>query len=111
MGISTHVLDTTRGKPAAGVAVTLEHRPADGSWLRVGEGVTNADGRVGALLDPLRATGSYRIRFEVGPYFDGQNVRAFYPVVTLEFAVTSVTEHYHVPLLLSPFGFTTYRGS
>lgn len=111
MGISTHILDTTRGKPAAGVTVALEHHAADGSWRRVGEGVTNEDGRVKPLLDVIPGTGTYRIRFEVGSYFKDLGLEAFYPVVTIDFAVRSVKEHYHVPLLLNPFGFSTYRGS
>ena len=111
MGISTHILDTTRGRPAAGVTVSLEHHSPDGSWRRVGEGVTNEDGRVKPLLDEIPGVGVYRIRFEVASYFRDQKVEAFYPVVTIDFTVKSVKEHYHVPLLLNPFGFSTYRGS
>jgi len=111
MGISTHILDTTRGRPAAGVTVALEHHSADGSWRRVGEGVTNEDGRVKPLLDVIPGTGTYRIRFEVASYFKDLGVEAFYPVVTIDFTVKSAKEHYHVPLLLNPFGFSTYRGS
>ena len=111
MGISTHILDTTRGKPAMGVTVSLEQHSKDGSWRRVGEGVTNEDGRVKPLLDEIPGVGTYRIRFEVASYFKEQAVEAFYPVVTIDFTVRSVKEHYHVPLLLNPFGFSTYRGS
>ncbi|MBK7864917.1 MAG: hydroxyisourate hydrolase [Archangiaceae bacterium] len=112
MGISTHILDTTRGKPAAGVTVSLELRSAaDGSWRRVAEGVTNEDGRVKPLLETLAAAGTYRIRFEVESYFKALGTEAFYPVVTIDFVVKAASEHYHVPLLLNPFGFSTYRGS
>jgi 5-hydroxyisourate hydrolase len=103
-GISTHVLDTASGRPAAGIKVRL--------WLAgaaIGSGITGPDGRVGQLL-PEGATltpGHYRICFEIGDYFpDG-----FYPEVSVTFAVRDSSGHYHVPLLISPFGYTTYRGS
>jgi 5-hydroxyisourate hydrolase len=110
MAITTHVLDVARGRPAAGVAVTLEI--AEGTtWGRVGQGVTDADGRARDLLPagtPLQR-GTYRLRFATGDYHapDG----GFYPQVTVEFAVRDPAEHHHVPLLLSPFGYSTYRGS
>ena len=102
--ISTHVLDTARGRPAAGVPVVLERR-ADGGWSLVGEGRTNADGRVGELA-PADA-GVYRLTFDTGSYFEA----GFYPQVAVEFRVDDGAGHYHVPLLLSPFGYSTYRGS
>lgn len=110
--ITTHVLDVSRGKPAAGISVQLEIRGTEGAWQVLGEGETNSDGRVLNLLPPdsLR-TGSYRLTFLVADYFGAQNVAAFYPQVTIEFSVTAPQEHYHVPLLLSPFGYSTYRGS
>jgi len=111
MGISTHILDTTRGKPAQGVHVALQ-RHHDGAWVDVAEGTTNADGRVGALLTDTPAPGSYRIHFAIEPYFRALGVEAFYPGVQIDFVVREGGgAHYHVPLLLNPFGYATYRGS
>ena len=109
-GITTHILDTTRGRPAAEVRVELE-RQASG-WETVGEGLTNADGRVQSLTGegPLQK-GIYRLRFHVGDYFQTLEQSAFYPVVEIVFEVAKTEEHYHVPLLLNPFGYATYRGS
>lgn len=105
--ITTHVLDTARGCPAAGVAVRLEARNADGSYTELGHGKTDADGRVTDLLTPgSPQAGVYRITFDVGGYQKG-----FYPSVSIEFSVEATDEHYHVPLLLSPYGYSTYRGS
>jgi 5-hydroxyisourate hydrolase len=110
-GITTHVLDTSRGRPAAGVPVTLEVEAA-GGWTLVGKGTTNADGRVADLVtgDSI-ATGVYRLIFDTATYFVAQNVRGFYPQVTVTFRIEEATQHYHVPLLLNPFGYSTYRGS
>jgi 5-hydroxyisourate hydrolase len=111
MGISTHILDTTIGKPASGVRVTLEAQSASG-WYQLGEGTTDADGRVKALLGDSPARGTYRLTFHVAPYFAAQSVAAFYPEVSVTFLVPEGGQpHYHVPLLLNPFGFSTYRGS
>ncbi|MCC6554789.1 MAG: hydroxyisourate hydrolase [Polyangiaceae bacterium] len=110
MGISTHILDTTRGRPASGVEVTLERREAPG-WAAIGRGATDADGRVKGLLAESPEPGTYRITFLVGPYFERLAVDSFYPEVSITFLVRAAGEHYHVPLLLNPFGFTTYRGS
>lgn len=110
MGISTHILDTTRGRPAVSVAVRLE-RLDSGAPTLVGEGRTDADGRVKGLLVPSPEIGTYRITFEVGPYFKDQGVEAFYSEVSITFEVRGEGEHYHVPLLLNPFGYATYRGS
>lgn len=110
MGISTHILDTTKGKPARGVTVWLDLHEGQ-NWRRVGEGVTNEDGRVKPLLDTIPKEGTYRIHFQVAEYFQQQKTEAFFPSVTIEFVVKSVKEHYHVPLLLNPFGYSTYRGS
>jgi 5-hydroxyisourate hydrolase len=107
--ITTHVLDTARGRPAAGVPVVLERRDGDG-WTCVGEAVTDADGRAGALLpagSALEAT-AYRLRFDTAAHL---GAGAFFPEVVLTFAVTRPREHHHVPLLLSRYGYTTYRGS
>jgi 5-hydroxyisourate hydrolase len=103
--ITTHVLDTARGVPAAGVAVTLESGP---DWSEVGSGRTGEDGRIAELGSPS-APGRYRLRFDTAGYFEGR--RAFFPEVTVEFTVERPEDHHHVPLLLSPFGYSTYRGS
>jgi 5-hydroxyisourate hydrolase len=111
--ITTHILDTSRGRPAPGVHVVLERRQPDGQWTRVGDGHTDADGRLRTLM-PERAAavpGVYRLTFDIGRYFSALDVRAFYPNVTVSFEVADNGGHYHVPLLLSPFGYSTYRGS
>lgn len=106
--ITTHVLDTARGRPAAGVAIVLER---DGAPLARGE--TDEDGRLrdllpaGAPLDP----GAYRLVFDTGAYFARDGADGFYPEVAIVFQVKDGSEHFHVPLLLSPFGYSTYRGS
>jgi 5-hydroxyisourate hydrolase len=105
--ISTHVLDATAGVPAAGVAVALDRRGPDGKWAAADRGVTDADGR-------LRFTGAvspdmYRLTFATGHYFATRGAESFYPEVTVTFTVAD--GHYHVPLLLSPFAYSTYRGS
>jgi 5-hydroxyisourate hydrolase len=103
-GLSTHVLDLAGGRPAEGVTVTLE-RSSDDGWQQVGLGVTDGDGRIGALGDAL-VSGVYRLVFATG-----EAGNAFYPEVHLIVDIEAHEEHYHVPLLLSPYGFTTYRGS
>lgn len=105
MTITTHVLDTAQGKPADGVAVKLELREPQG-WTLVGQGKTDADGRLKTLLPagPFRA-GTYRLTF------DTRARSAFFPEVTILFEASDAAGHYHVPLLLSPFGYSTYRGS
>ena len=110
MGISTHILDTSRGRPAEGVTVTL-HAQQDGGWKELARGVTNADGRVKPLLETIPAAGVYRISFEIAPYYARLDTESFYPSVSVDFRVHAPSEHYHVPLLLNPFGFSTYRGS
>ncbi|HET9649729.1 MAG TPA: hydroxyisourate hydrolase [Microlunatus sp.] len=105
--VTTHVLDATAGRPAAGIAVTLT--AADGA--PVATGVTDADGRI-ADLGPDRLTpGAYRIDFGTGDYFAGLGQETFYPQVSIVFSVSADQRHYHVPLLLSPFAYSTYRGS
>ncbi len=109
--ISTHVLDTMRGRPARGVEVILHALDAAGV-VELGRGRTNEDGRLGDLLAPsatLKA-GEYRLTFLTGPWFEAEGIQGFYPRVTIDFTVAA-NQHYHVPLLLSPFGYTTYRGS
>jgi 5-hydroxyisourate hydrolase len=111
--ITTHVLDTARGKPAAGVPVVLEHAVGANEWRSVGQGQTDADGRLRTLV-PSGTTlqpGRYRLLFETHRYFDAQGTRAFYPHVIVVFETAPNETHYHVPLLLSPFGYSTYRGS
>ena len=104
--LSTHVLDTTLGRPAAGIRVGLES--ASGSDL--GDGVTDADGRIGGIGPERLGPGNYRLRFDSGAYFAGLGVAGFYPEVVVTFAVEG-EGHFHVPLLLSPYGYSTYRGS
>ena len=110
--ITTHVLDTSRGRPAAGVPATLEVEAA-GGWKLVGKGTTNADGRISDLVpkETTLASGVYRLIFDTAKYFAAQNVEGFYPQVTIVFELQDSSQHYHVPLLLSPFGYSTYRGS
>jgi 5-hydroxyisourate hydrolase len=111
--LSTHVLDATTGRPAAGVAIRLERRGPNG-WSPAGGGQTDADGRLRLEGDaPGRGfePGVYRITFGSGAYFAAQGTASFYPEITVTFAVTSQDQHYHVPLLLSPFSYSTYRGS
>jgi len=111
--ITTHVLDTARGCPAAGVRVTLEYGDRDERWDVVGHGVTDANGRLRTLLPDADAPlpGVYRLRFDVRTYFEPFGVRSFFPHVVVTFEVSAGDGHYHVPLLVSPFGYTTYRGS
>ena len=110
--ISTHVLDASAGTPAAGVRVTLEIRAGE-TWISCGSGITDADGRVRELHGPGPAfiAGRYRAGFDTGTYFAARGLSAFHPAVSVEFLVTNASEHHHVPLLLGPFGYTTYRGS
>ena len=110
--ITTHVLDTARGRPAAGLAVRLERRSEDGAWRLLGDGRTGEDGRVrdwpGA---PAPAAGVHRLTFATGAWFEAAGTPAFYPEVSVVFAIADAGEHHHVPLLLSPYGYSTYRGS
>jgi 5-hydroxyisourate hydrolase len=108
MSLSTHVLDATTGRPAEGVLVRVEEH-VDGEWRTTAEERTNADGRIAALGDP--GAGTHRIRFDTGGYFAAAGVPTFYPEVSVTFAVSDAAAHHHVPLLLSPFAFSTYRGS
>jgi 5-hydroxyisourate hydrolase len=110
--ITTHVLDTTLGRPAQGLKVRLEVLEADGSFRLLAERTTNAQGRVTDLLadSPLEAR-CYRLRFETEPYLLAIHHNAFYPQIEVLFRVTDTAAHHHIPLLLSPFGYSTYRGS
>lgn len=107
--ITTHVLDTGTGRPAQGITAQLSAQSASG-WDPVAEGTTDADGRIRSLGPEQVDPGIYRITFATGRYFDSTSTETFFPEVTLTFSVTG-TEHYHVPLLLSPFAYSTYRGS
>ena len=111
--ITTHVLDTAAGRPAAGVPVTLESQTDDGGWRVVGRGATDGDGRLRDILPPdyVLLEGSYRLTFDAAGYFAAQGTKGFYTEVSVAFVVRDAGAHYHVPLLLSPYGYTTYRGS
>ena len=109
--ITTHVLDTSIGRPGSSIAVELERIDGD-LWKLVGGGITDADGRLRTLTPegPVQP-GTYRIRFQTAAYFVAQQVTGFFPVVEIQFTVVDGAQHYHVPLLLSPYSFSTYRGS
>lgn len=111
-GLTTHVLDTSMGRPAAGVVIRLDRLSDSGHWEPLGEGTTDSDGRQKSLLggDALR-TGSYRLTFDSGDYFRATGREGFFPHVAIEFEILDASQHYHVPLLLSPYGYSTYRGS
>jgi 5-hydroxyisourate hydrolase len=108
--ITTHVLDVSRGSPAGGVPVTLEIRSNDG-WKMLGGGRTDPDGRAHELSGDEIEAGIYRLTFDTASYFAACGVDAFYPIVQVVFEIADVSHHHHVPLLLSPFGYSTYRGS
>jgi 5-hydroxyisourate hydrolase len=112
MTISTHVLDTSIGRPAAAVTVQLQVQNG-ATWTDVSTAVTDKDGRVTSLLPPpgQAGAGGYRLTFDVGEYFRGRGVESFYSKVSIDFVVRDAAAHYHVPLLLSPYGYSTYRGS
>jgi len=108
--ITTHVLDTALGRPAAGVTVLLA-KPSGGGWLTIGRGATDADGRCRTLLkEGALKKGTYRLTFGTAAYFKKTGQTGFYPSVSILFAVRDA-RHHHVPLLLSPWGYSTYRGS
>lgn len=112
MGISTHILDTALGKPAADVPVSLAHWQA-ADWMPLNSTVTDADGRAKHLLpaDKPLAPGLYRARFDTAAYYEAQGLQGLYPYVDIVFEVRNAEQHYHVPLLLTANGYTTYRGS
>jgi len=111
--ITTHVLDLTRGVPGAGVHVTLEHRQASGEWTTVARGQTDQNGRLsnlthGRTLD----VGTYRLTFDTATYHRAHGIaEPFFPHVQIDFEVRDAAQHFHVPLLVSPYGYSTYRGS
>lgn len=109
--ITTHILDVSLGRPAANVPVRLA-RAEDDTFAEIAHGTTDADGRVTTLLAPGSLTkGTYRLSFDVGVYFAASQRASFYPHVDVVFVVEHPDQHHHVPLLLSPFGYSTYRGS
>ncbi|BBX37075.1 hydroxyisourate hydrolase [Mycolicibacterium mageritense DSM 44476 = CIP 104973] len=106
--ITTHVLDATAGRPASGIAVTLS---AVATGEQIATGVTDADGRIADLGPDRLESGHYRVDFNTGDYFAARGQDTFYPQVSITFSVSADQAHYHVPLLLSPFAYSTYRGS
>jgi 5-hydroxyisourate hydrolase len=111
MGLSTHILDTALGRPAANVPIVLERRD-EGGWRELGRGATDADGRCKTLLGetPLEAA-TYRLRFGTAEYYAAQHLQGLYPWVDIVFSIEHPAQHYHIPLLLTANGYTTYRGS
>jgi 5-hydroxyisourate hydrolase len=111
--ITTHILDTARGTPARGVVAVLEVPDGAHGWSELGRGTTGDDGRIAAFNPPVAALkpGVYRLRFATGDYFAASRVPSFYPEVHVIVRIDDPAQHYHVPLLLSPFGYSTYRGS
>lgn len=109
--ITTHILDTTKGKPAWGVTIKLFEK-IGAEWLEVAKGITNKDGRISNLLkeDEVLPFGIYKMNFDTKHYFDSLEIETFYPTVDIIFEIKT-TDHYHIPLLLNPFGYSTYRGS
>ena len=110
--LSVHVLDQQSGRPGAGIQVMLEQRTGE-HWRELARGVTDAQGRIPALYPEEKAmtAGDYRIVFETGAYFARARQASFFPRIPVEFTVDAPTQHYHIPLLLSPFGYSTYRGN
>jgi 5-hydroxyisourate hydrolase len=111
-GISTHILDTSLGRPVAGVIVTLEQSASSG-WRELSTQTTDDDGRVRQMLpsDRQLESSGYRLTFATQAYFDARGVQGLYPVIQVTFTVTQIADHYHIPLLLAPNGYSTYRGS
>ena len=110
--ISTHVLDTSKGKPAVEVPILLEFMKSQNEWQEIGKATTNKDGRAPELINkeiPLEK-GTYRITFDTNTYFKLSDIKGFYPTVSIVFQIEN-EEHHHVPLLINPFGYSTYRGS
>ncbi|MCH7497500.1 MAG: hydroxyisourate hydrolase [Candidatus Marinimicrobia bacterium] len=111
--LTTHVLDTAAGRPAAGIAIQLARLDDAEQWQPLAESTTDADGRSASLLagQSTLAPGTYRLTFQVAAYFQARQVDSLFTAIPVVFTIRSPQEHVHVPLLLSPFGYTTYRGS
>ncbi|MEL4181586.1 hydroxyisourate hydrolase [Roseateles sp. PN1] len=113
--LSVHVLDLQTGQPSPGIQVDLERRAAGGNWQPLGSGTTDEQGRIRALVPATAlkewAAGDYRVVFRTGEFYARQKQPSFFPEIPVVFRVESAKQHYHVPLLLSPFGFSTYRGN
>ena len=111
--ITTHVLDTSQGCPGANILVRLEHQKNDGSWRKLTSGTTDNDGRIQDFLaeEDVLGAGIYQMIFVTAPYFKKQGISFFYPEIEISFLLSHPDQHYHIPLLLSPFGYSTYRGS
>lgn len=108
--ISTHILDTTKGAPAADVVISLERKnPDNGQWTLLGKDKTNADGRL--VFDCDKVAGIYRLNFEIADYFKKLKTDFFFLDTNIVFQIENLDRKYHVPLLLNPYGYTTYRGS
>lgn len=110
--ITSHVLNTATGLPASGMAASLDYHSANG-WTPIARATTNADGRIADWLDDgcHLQPGVYRIEFATGDYFAANQIATFYPRVSVEFEIRDPSQHFHVPLLVSGFGYSTYRGS
>ena len=111
--ITTHVLDTSQGCPGVNIRVRLERHNTDRSWREVSSGTTDNDGRIMDLLaeENVLGSGIYQMIFVTAPYFEKQGISFFYPEIEIRFLLSHPEQHYHIPLLLSPFGYSTYRGS
>lgn len=111
--ITTHILDTANGHPASGIEVILEIEDDSGSWVELTRDETNEDGRITDWLSPGEPArkGVYRLTFKVDNYFSETVETSFYPVIQVVFQLTDPSTHHHIPLLLSPYGYSTYRGS
>jgi 5-hydroxyisourate hydrolase len=107
--ITTHVLDTTKGAPAVGISVLLEFSASQYAWEKIGLSVTNSDGRINDL--PSVQAGVYRLTFGTSAYFEKEGIETFYPYIQIVFQIHDAVKKFHIPLLLSPFGYSTYRGS
>jgi 5-hydroxyisourate hydrolase len=110
--ITTHVLDTSIGRPVANVKVVLDFQTTAETWSEAGRGSTDADGRCKDLSSSKSLTpGIYRLTFDTGAYFFARKIESLYPQVAIVFEIKNAREHHHIPLLLSPYGYSTYRGS
>jgi len=110
--LSVHVLNLQTGQPTAGIEVELDQKLQD-NWVKLASGVTDNNGRISALFpqDKTASTGSYRVVFKTGDFYKKTNQKTFFPEIPVEFNMEASGEHYHIPLLLSPFGYSTYRGN